>query len=411
MQLKEQLNLKHALVQLADAIDWEGLSNNLSATISPEGGRPTLDVRLMVGLHYLKALYDESDESVVSKWVENPYWQYFCGETEFQYELPCHPTSLVKWRKRVGSGGMEQLLKHAIKTAMQCRALPHNDIAQVIVDTTVQEKAIAYPTDARLYDKARRMLVRVARQHQVKLRQSYARVGHRTFVRQSRYACARQMKRAQQQTRKLRTILGRVSRDVSRKLTHPSGAVMALLKRVEQIYTQQRDSKNKCYSVHAPEVECIAKGKPNKRYEFGCKVVMVTTSKSNWIVGIAARHGNPYDGATLKPALKQVKTFTRIKPKRVLVDQGFRGSEHHPRGVEVLIKTSKQSRPNLKQKLKRRNAIEPIIGHAKQGHLLGRNFLQGQVGDSINALLAGCGFNLRKLFRFFLAQTYTGIAF
>jgi transposase, IS5 family len=411
MQLKEQLNLKHPLVQLADAIDWEGLSQSLSLTVSAEGGRPALSVRLMVGLHYLKALYDESDESVVSKWVENPYWQYFCGEVEFQHELPCHPTSLVKWRKRVGSDGMEQLLKHVIKTAMQCLALPLKDIAQVIVDTTVQEKAIAYPTDARLYDKARRTLVRMARQQQVKLRQSYARVGHQALVRQSRYACARQMKRAQQQTRKLRTMLGRVSRDVKRKIPNPPAVVMALLERVEQIYTQQKDSKHKCYSVHAPEVECIAKGKPNKRYEFGCKVALVTTSHSNWVVAIAAHHGNPYDGATLKPALTQVKTLTGAKPKRVLVDQGFRGREHHPRGVEVLLKTTQQSHSSLKRKLKRRNAIEPIIGHAKQGHLLGRNFLQGQVGDSINALLAGCGFNLRKLFRFFLSQSPTAIAF
>jgi transposase, IS5 family len=231
------------------------------------------------------------------------------------------------------------------------------------------------------------------------------------MVRQSRYACARQMKGAQQQTRKLRTILGRVSRDLRRKITNPSGPIMALLARVEQIYTQQKDSRHKCYSVHAPEVECIAKGKPHKRYEFGCKVVLVTTSNPNWIVAIAARHRNPYDGATLKPALRKVKVLTGIRPKRLLVDQGIRGREHHPPGVDVLLKTPKQSHPNLKRKLKRRNAIEPIISHAKQGHLLGRNFLQGQVGDSINALLAGCGFNLRTLFRFFLAQSHAGIAF
>jgi transposase, IS5 family len=273
----------------------------------------------MVGLHYLKALYHESDESVVSKWVENPYWQYFCGEAKFQHKLPCHPTSLVKWRKRVGAQGMEQLLKHVIKTALLCQALPQKDIAQVTVDTTVQEKAIAYATDARLSDKARRTLVRVAGEQQIKLRQSYVRVGYQALMRQSRSACAGQMKRAQQQTRKLRTLLGRVSRDVRRKITNPSAAVVALLERVEQIYTQQKDSKNKCYSVDAPEVECIAKGKPNKRYD-GRKVVMVTTSKSNWIVGIAACHGNPYDGATLKPALEQVRTLTQTKPKRALVD-------------------------------------------------------------------------------------------
>jgi transposase, IS5 family len=137
-------------VLLTNATDWEGLSQSLSPTGSAEGGRPPLSVRLMVGLHYLKALYDESDESVVSKWVENPYWRYFRGEVKFQHELPCHPTSLVKWRKRVGSDGMEQLLRHVIKTAMLSPALPAHDVARVIVDATVQEKAIAYPTNALL---------------------------------------------------------------------------------------------------------------------------------------------------------------------------------------------------------------------------------------------------------------------
>jgi transposase, IS5 family len=162
MQLKAHLNLKHPLVLLANAIDWDSLSQNLTVEATPAGGRPPLSARLMVGLHYLKALYDESDESVVSKWVENPYWQYFCGEEEFQHQLPCHPTSLVKWRQRVGSEGMEQLVKQVIKSAMQSQALSDEEIQQVNVDTTVQEKAIAYPTDAQLYDKARRVLVNVA---------------------------------------------------------------------------------------------------------------------------------------------------------------------------------------------------------------------------------------------------------
>jgi transposase, IS5 family len=403
MQLANQLNLQHPLVKLAQAIDWESLNGQLKVAARAEGGRPALPVRLMVGLHYLKALYDESDESVVRKWVENPYWQYFCGETEFQHECPCHPTSLVKWRKRLGSEGMEHLLKQVIKTAMQCQALAFQEIHEVNVDTTVQEKAIAYPTDARLYDKARRALVGAAQQQSLKLRQSYVRLGQQALIRQSRYAAARQMKRAKQQTRKLKTFLGRVLRDVQRQLPAPATAMAGLLQQAEQIYTQQRESQNKCYSVHAPEVECIAKGKINKRYEFGCKVVLVTTSVSNWIVGIAAEHGNPYDGATLKPALKQVKRLTGVSPKRALVDRGFRGKQHHPKSVKVLIASPQQPKPSIKRRLKRRNAIEPVIGHSKQDHALGRNFLQGTVGDCINALLVGCGFNLRKLYRFFEA--------
>jgi IS5 family transposase len=411
MQLKAHLNLKHPLALLANAIDWESLSQNITVEATSAGGRPPLPARLMVGLHYLKALYDESDESVVSKWVENPYWQYFCGEEDFQHQLPCHPTSLVKWRQRVGPEGMEQLVKQVIKCAMQSQALSEQEIQQVNVDTTVQEKAVAYPTDAQLYDKARRVLVDVARQENIKLRQSYVRVGKQALIRHNRYATARQMQRAKQQRRKLKTMLGRVTRDLRRKVANLSEPVFALVERAEQIYHQHKDSKNKCYSMHAPEVECVAKGKANKRYEFGCKVVFVSTSDSNWIVGIGAKHGNPYDGATLKPALEQVRSLTGVTPKRALVDQGFRGSEHHPEGVEVFIARTKHPNTRVKKLLKRRNAIEPVIGHTKQDHALGRNFLQGKVGDCMNALLAGCGFNLRKLYRFFAEEIQTITAF
>lgn len=170
--MKNQLNLEHPLVKLSQAIDWSEFEREFGKQTSSEGGRPLLPTRLMVGLHYLKALYDESDESVVAKWVENPYWQYFCGEETFQHELPCHPSSLPKWRKRVGVEGVEKLLRQVVRTAMSQQALKPSEIAKVNVDTTVQEKAIAFPTDARLYEKARRALVRVARQHHIKLRQS-----------------------------------------------------------------------------------------------------------------------------------------------------------------------------------------------------------------------------------------------
>lgn len=403
-KLQAQLNAQHALFKLANLLDWESLEQEFGTTMTADGGRPPLPVRLMVGLHYLKALYNESDESVVAKWVENPYWQYFCGEAVFQHQLPCHPSSLGNWRRRVGVDGLEKLLSQVIKTAMQCEALPTEDVKQVIVDTTVQEKAIAFPTDARLYDKARRAIVRVARQHQVKLRQTYVRVGKQALLKQSRYAAARQGRRAQKQTRSLRTYLGRVIRDVERKLQPLPEAVAQLLKHAKHIYQQQKQDKGKCYSIHAPETECIAKGKAHKTYEFGCKVVLTTTNASNWIVGIAAQHGNPYDGATLIPALQQVERLTGIRPEHATVDQGFRGKEHHPEQVEVLVCDKQKRTPQLKQLFNRRSAIEPVIGHAKSDHCLGRNYLKGRVGDRINALLAGCGFNLRKLVLFFMTS-------
>lgn len=297
---------------------------------------------------------------------------------------------------------MEKLLKQVLKTANQQQAFERVELKRVNVDTTVQQKAIAFPTDARLCDKARRALVRQAKQHQVKLRQSYVRLGKQALLKQSRYAAARQGGRAQRQTQKLRTYLGRVIRDIERKLSVPSEALTALLESAKQIYKQQKQDTHKCYSVHAPEVECIAKGKVNKKYEFGCKVAVVTTSMSNWIVGIAAHHGNPYDGATLAPALAQVEQLTGIRPKQAIVDQGFRGTQYHPEDVEVLVCTRGKRTGHLKRILKRRNAIEPVIGHSKLDHGMARNYLKGQQGDQINALLAGCGFNLRKLCRFLM---------
>lgn len=370
--------------------------------LSSEGGRPVLPTRVMVGLHYLKALYDESDESVVAKWVENPYWQYFCGEETFQHEFPCHPTNLSKWRQRVGVDGVEKLLKQVLRTAMNQQALKPSEIATVNVDTTVQEKAIAFPTDARLYDKARRALVRVAHKHQVKLRQSYVRLGKQALFLQSRYAAARQGNRAKQQTRKLRTYLGRVMRDVERKVKQLPQDLQALLEIAQRIHQQQPKDTGKLYSVHAPETECIAKGKAHKRYEFGCKVVLVTTQLSNWIVGLDAVHGNPYDGATLRNALTKTEHLTATKLYQAVVDKGFRGATHHPADVEVVVAGTRNLTRTLKRLLKRRSVIEPVIGHTKQDHALKRNYLKGRNGDCINAFLAGCGFNLRKLFRFFL---------
>jgi len=391
----------HPLYRLAEAIDWSRFEAELGPLYAEATGRPGLPTRLMVGLHYLKYLFDESDESVVERWVENPYWQFFCGRTYFEHELPCHPTSLVKWRHRLGAAGVEKLLTETLSTAKREQALRDSEIKRVNVDTTVQEKAIAFPTDARLYHKARRALVREARGAGINLRQTYVRLGRQALARQGRYAQARQMKRARRETKRLRQYLGRVIRDIRRKCPRPAPALKSLLERSERVLRQQRRDSPKLYSVHAPEVECIAKGKAHKPYEFGCKVAVVTTSKSNWVVGISAVHENPYDGATLAPALKQVERTTAVRPEEAFVDRGFKGAAHHPTDVAVYVSGRKRLTRTLKALLRRRSAIEPVIGHLKQEHGLERNHLLGQEGDRINALLTGCGFNLRKLWRFF----------
>jgi IS5 family transposase len=394
---------EHPLYRLAEAIDWTRFEAELGPLYAEAVGRPGLPTRLMVGLHYLKYLFDESDESVVEKWVENPYWQFFCGRTYFEHELPCHPTSLVKWRHRLGAAGVEKLLTETLSTAKREQALGGSEIKRVNVDTTVQEKAIAFPTDARLYHKARRALVRAAQAADIPLRQTYVRLGKQALARQGRYAQARQMKRARRETKRLRQYLGRVIRDIRRKCPQPKPALKLLLERSERIFRQQRHDSPKLYSVHAPEVECVAKGKAHKPYEFGCKVAIVTTSKNNWVVGVQAVHENPYDGATLSPALKQVERTTEVRPEAAFVDRGFKGAAHHPADVAVYVSGRKRLRRTLKALLRRRSAIEPVIGHLKGEHKMERNHLLGQEGDRINALLTGCGFNLRKLWRFFKA--------
>ena len=401
IRLETLLDMKHALVKLTKQIDWSVYETEFGKHYA-EDGRPGISIRVMVGLHYLKYVFDESDESVVARWNENPYWQYLCGCETFQHELPCHPSSLSRWRKRVGVDGMEVLLKAVLTTAMRVGALKAEAIQVVNADTTVQEKVIAFPTDAQLYHKARRTLVRQAKADGIALRQSYTRLSKSILYWRNRYAASQKYEQARKETLKLQQLLGRVIRDIERSTCNLTSVMQTLLATAHRIHQQKKGDKNKIYSMHAPEVECIAKGKANQKYEFGCKVAVTTTAHSNWIVGIQAQHGNPYDGATLKPALEQVEYLTAIKPRKVIVDLGYRGCEHQPAGVEVLIalSTTKVS-TTIKKLFQRRSAIEPIIGHAKHDHGLERNHLAGTLGDKCNALLVGCGFNLAKLLHFF----------
>jgi len=404
-RLSELLNPEHPLYVLAERMDWSQFEAAIDACYAEELGRPGVNTRLMVGLLYLKHAYDESDESVVARWVENPYWQFFCGCQYMQHELPIDPSSLSRWRKRVGAERLEKLLEATIHTALAMKAVRPQEFQKVNVDTTVQEKAIAFPTDARLYHKMRVALVRRAKSLGIGLRQNYRFKGKKLLARQGRYAAARQMKRAAKMTRQLKTILGRVVRDIERKAVKLQGQIVdeplrELLALAERLLAQERTSKNKLYSVHAPEVECIAKGKAHKRYEFGCKASVATTSQSNWIVGAHALAGNPYDGHTLGGAIAQVERLTGHSPQDVMVDRGYRGHGYEgPASVHVVRSIPKRATRAVRRMLKRRAAIEPTIGHLKSGNRLDRNYLTGREGDRINALLAAAGYNLRKLLR------------
>lgn len=259
-KLTNILNHRHPLYTLADRIEWKVFEGSFGPLYDEGMGRPAIPIRVMVGLHYLKHAYSESDESVVEKFLENPYWQHFCGFEYFQHELPIDPSSMTRWRKRVGSNGIEKLLKETIETAKRGKLLKRVDVDRLNVDTTVQEKAIAFPTDARLYHKARRRLVKEAKRMGIGLRQSYRRLSKRAFIKQSRYAHAKQFKRARRETRRLRTYLGRVIRDIRRQCPEPDERFAKLLAIAERIHGQKRHDKNKMYSLWAPEVECISKG-------------------------------------------------------------------------------------------------------------------------------------------------------
>lgn len=399
VELARIIDRGHGLVKLAEAVDWHRLDEMFGSTYCPDNGRPGVSTRLMVALHYLKYTHNLSDEEVVACWVENPYWQYFSGMKWFEHDVPIDPSSMTRWRKRIGEAGAEGLLRETLEAGLKIKAVKPHQLKRVNVDTTVQEKEIRFPTDARLYDRARQRLAEAAKDRGISLRQNYNRKSKHALYMQSRYAHAQQMQRARQCTRKLKTYLGRVIRDIERNYQKPDEPLRNLLEIGRKIFHQQRTDKNKTYSVHAPEVECISKGKAHKRYEFGCKVSVAATSRGGWFVGAQAVHGNPYDGHTLSDALSQVERMG-IRPEQAFVDMGYRGHNYEgPVEVHVDKRHRGRTAKSLWRWMKRRAAIEPGIGHLKREHRMDRNRLKGKEGDCINAILSAAGMNFSKLLR------------
>ena len=400
-RLDEQLNMKHPLVRLATLINWAEIERTFATSFTSGRGRPALPPRLIAGLLYLQHTFDASDEAVVNTWVENPYWQFFCGETYLQTELPIDPSSLTRWRKRIGEEGVETLLAASIDAARRGGVIHKASVQQVIVDTTVMPKAIAHPTDSRLLDKSRQHLVKAAEDNGLKLRQNYNRVAPRLAAQIGRYAHAKQFKRMNKAVRTLRTRVGRVHREVQRQLhmlpETAKAKVQDLLQRTGRILTQRAKDKNKLYALHAPEVECISKGKARTPCEFGVKV-SATTLKEGLVVGMRSMPGNPYDGHTLAETLEQVGivTGTDKLPTTAIVDKGYRGAQIE--GVRILMSGQKRGiTRTLKAMIKRRSAIEPAIGHMKMDGRLARNPLKGALGDALHAVMCGAGHNLRLI--------------
>lgn len=408
-RLEQIIDLSHPLVKLAGQIQWPFLEQSCGAAYSDAPGRPPLPTRLMAGLEILKYSYNLSDERVCEVWLENPYFQYFCGEAFFRHDLPFDRSSMTRWRQRMREEKLKALIQESLNIAVKTGALKPSELTAVVVDTTVQPKNVMFPTDAKLLNRARERLVRLAKKHGVALRQAYTRVGKLALIKHQRYAHAKQFKRAAKSLRKLKTYLRRTIRDIARKIARNKllkaafGQPLFLSYRV---LTQQRRQKApKVYSLHAPEVECIGKGKAHKPYEFGVKVSFATTIASakggQFILHAKALPGAPYDGHTLESVIPDIEAITGATLARVLADAGYKGHKTPP-GYKFKVYRQGQKRgvtAEIKRQLKRRAAIEPVIGHTKSEHRMERNYLAHRHGDAANAVLAAAGYNFRRLIR------------
>ena len=377
-------------------------------------GRPRLPIRLMTSLLYLKHSFNLSDEEVAQRWSENVLWQFFSGMDYYEHRLPCDATQIGRFRTVVGEAGLEQMLKATIDTAVCIKAVKPEELERVIVDTTVQEKAIAHPVDSRLLEIARHKVVSAARRAGIVLKQTYAKDGKKLRRQAGGYAHAKQFKRLRRVLKRQRTILGVVMREVRRKCAAPEFTtdnplalteLMMWLERAERIRTQQRHDKNKLYTLHAPEVECIGKGKARKPFEFGVKTAVLVSHQRGPMLGARSFPGNPYDGHILSAVLEQAANLTQnlsVTIKQVVADLGFRAKEidaDNPH-VQIIHRGRYKSLSKQEQRwLKRRQAVEPAIGHLKSDHRLDRCWLKGALGDALHAISCAAGYNLRWLLR------------
>ncbi|OHV81791.1 IS5 family transposase [Ensifer sp. LCM 4579] len=410
-RLDQIINMKHELVRLAQTIDWPLLERRFGEVYCDGPGMPPLPTRLMAGLSILKHTFSLSDEELCARWVENPYFQYLCGEEFFRHDLPFDRSSMTRWRGRMGDERLTALLQESLAVAVKTGAMQPSDTRRVIVDTTVQPKNVMFPTDAKLIHRARERLVRLAKQAGLSLRQSYMRVGKLALIKHQRYAHAKQFKRANKALRTLKTYLGRTIRDIRRQIGNDEKLRSIFLWPLHQASTvleqRQRQRGRKIYSLHAPEVECIGKGKAHRPYEFGVKVSVATTLKRSkggqFALHAKALPGNPYDGHTLATVIPDMEKTIGSEIARILADAGYRGHDA-PESHRFRVFTSGQKRrvtPAIKREMRRRSAIEPVIGHLKAEHRMGRNYLAHQQGDAINPVLAAAGYNFSLLLNWF----------
>lgn len=410
VMLRDIVSMKHELVLLRNAINWDRFEKVLAPAYCADNGRPSIPVRMMVGLMFLKYMFALSDQEVLDNWRENPYWQYFCGGEFFEHEPPTDQTVMSRWRWQAGEAGVTDMIRETLASAVRNKVAKAKDFERVNVDTTVQEKNIRFPTDARTLDRARERIVAVGTKLGIGFRRNYVRKGKAMLRKHSGYVKAKQFSRAENAVRAMKQYLANVVSDAENSRIVPTSLAQAaqlaklveLVKLSKKLIAQDKTTpgKDKIYSVHEPQVECIAKGKAHKRYEFGVKAGFVTASRTNWVLGAMALPGNPYDGNTLAQMLEQAEMLSGVKSRHAYCDLGYRGHDYKGECDVQVVNRFRKSKPRaILRWWKRRSAIEPVIGHVKSDHCMGRNMLAGAAGDRLNVMFAAVGFNLVKLMR------------
>ena len=418
--LETMLDFKHPLFKLANMVDWSLFEKSFAPLFCADNGRPPKPIRLMTGLLMLKHLRNVSDEQVVVQFTENAYYQYFCGLEAFSISAPCASSELVHFRHRIGEKGVELILKESIRInlALEDRKKEAEDRKNrknghgrksdkdqtAFIDSTVQEKNVTFPTDSKLLNKIINYCHKVAKAEGIKVRQSYAREIKGLKLAQRFRGKSHSKKKVAKADRRMRTIAGRLVRELLRVLPSESKYREHLELCLSFVNGELLDG-HKIYSLHEPDVLCICKGKEHKKYEFGNKVSIVRLWNGIIIGAMAFR--NEYDGHTIDRAKEQALRLYGRTIRILAGDRGYRGQKMSG-DTKIMIPDVPKASDSAymkarKHKLFRKRAgIEPVIGHCKSDHRLGRNFYKGLFGDSINVMLAAAAYNLKRAMRLLL---------